>query len=152
MFCEKFWKFPFSLASRYWFFHGIYFKASSSYSLNYYNFVCRKPTVSASSSCIWLGPNKHGLVTLSWLNGGWAFKTDVCWRLDNVYLRYFSANLCIFFKKQWFNISSLGLYCYIYWKFVRLYEHQQETYVHVPFLAILGVFSRKSSDINIKKW
>ena len=36
-----------------------------------------------------LGPNKHGLVTymqvnvyigntLSWLNGGWAFKTDVC--------------------------------------------------------------------------
>ena len=37
-----------------------------------------------------LGPNKHGLVTyiqvnvnigntVSWLNMGWAFKTDVCW-------------------------------------------------------------------------
>ena len=40
-----------------------------------------------------LRPNKHGLVTYVqvnvyignklWLNVGWAFKTDVCWRLNN---------------------------------------------------------------------
>ena len=52
--------------------------------------------------------------------------------------------LCIsfvsFFKKQWFNILSLTLNCYIYWKFIRLNENQQET--QVPFLAIFGTFSR----------
>ena len=81
-----------------------------------------------------LGPNKLGLVTyiqvnvyigntLSWLNGGWTFKTDVCWRLNN---HIFVISLHIF-KKQWFNILSLRLNCYIYWKFIRLYEHQHET-------------------------
>ena len=85
-----------------------------------------------------LGPNKHGLITyiqvnvyigntLSWLNGGWAFKTNVCWRLNN-HISVVSLHIfLIFFKKQWFNILSLRLYCYIYWKFICLYEHQQET-------------------------
>ena len=30
-----------------------------------------------------------------------------------------------------------------------LYEHQQET--KIPFLAILSTFSRKSSEINLKR-
>ena len=42
------------------------------------------------------------------------------------------------------------LYGYIYWKVIHLYEHQQET--KVPFLAIFGIFSRKSSEIHLKRW
>ena len=38
-------------------------------------------------------------------------------------------------------------YCYIHCKCIRLYEHQQET--KVPFLAIFGTFSRKSSEIDL---
>ena len=43
---------------------------------------------------------------------------------------------------QWFNILSLRLYCYIYWKFNRFYEHQQET--KVPFLDRLS----RSDKVN----
>ena len=107
-----------------------------------------------------LGPNKHGLVTyiqvnvyigntLSWLNSGWAFKTDVCWRLNN-HISVISLHIFEFSsKKQWFNLLPLRLYCFIYWKFIRLYEHQPETWV--PFLANFGTFSRKSSKINKKR-
>ena len=57
----------------------------------------------------------------------WAFKTDICWRLNN-HISFISLHIFwIVFKEQWFNILSLRLYCYIYWKFIRLYEHQQET-------------------------
>ena len=59
------------------------------------------------------------------------------------------AYLWFFFKKQWLNILSLRLYCYIYWKFIPLYVHQQET--KVTFLAIFGTFSRKSPEINLKR-
>ena len=75
---------------------------------------------------------------------GWAFKTDVCWRLNN-----FFAYLWFFFKKQMFNILSLRLYYYIYWKFIRLYEQQQE--IKVPFLAIFCTYSRNPSDINLQR-
>ena len=38
----------------------------------------------------------------------------------------------------------------MYWKFIRLYERQQET--KVPFLTIFSTFSQKSPEINIKRW
>ena len=57
-----------------------------------------------------LGPNKHGLVTyiqvnvfignmLSWLNGDWAFKTDVCWRF-NYHFSVFSLHIFEFSSKS----------------------------------------------------
>ena len=57
-----------------------------------------------------LGPNKHGLVTyiqvnvyigntLSWLNGGFAFKTDVCCRLNN-HISVISRHICDFSSKS----------------------------------------------------
>ena len=33
-----------------------------------------------------------------------------------------------------------------FWKFICLYEHQQET--KVPLLAIFGIFSQKPSEIS----
>ena len=66
---------------------------------------------------------------------------------NKLYLYYFSAYLWFFFKKQWFNILHLKLYCYIFCKFMGLYEHQQET--KVPFLAIFDNFSWKLSEINL---
>ena len=49
------------------------------------------------------------------------------------------------------DYAALRLYCYVYWKFIRLYEHQQKN-PKVPFLAIFGTFSQKSSEINRKRW
>ena len=88
-------------------------------------------------SCYVLWPNKHGLVTymqvnvyignkLSWLNGGWAFKTDLCWRSIIISPLFLCISLN-FLQKQWFNTLSLKLYSYIYWKCICLYEHQQDT-------------------------
>ena len=44
---------------------------------------------------------------------------------NKLYLYYFSAYLWFFFKKQWFNILPLRLYCYIYCKFI----HPDEPHV-----------------------
>ena len=45
---------------------------------------------------------------------------------------------------------SLRLCCYIYWKFIRLYEHDGPQHTKVPLLAIFGTFSQKSAEIKIK--
>ena len=102
------------------------------------------PTVK-SQPLYQLGPNKHRLVTYIQVNVyigntlSWAFKTDVCWRINN-HISIISLHVFEFSSKNnglsavcdcgisWsysltiFNILSLRLYCYIYWKFIRLYE------------------------------
>ena len=48
------------------------------------------------------------------------------------------------------ELSKLTYVEDIYWKFIRLYDYQQET--KVPFLAIFGTFSQISSEITLKRW
>ena len=43
--------------------------------------------------------------TLSWLNGGWAFKTDVCWRLNN-HISVISLHIFDFFHKALVHFTS----------------------------------------------
>ena len=91
---------PFAIVS-FWHFPSVIQHLFQLYSYNFVDMYIQMNRCSAHKidNCSWLfhlslGPNKHGLVTciqvnvnignsLLWLNGGWAFKTDVCWRLNN---------------------------------------------------------------------
>ena len=107
-----------------------------------------------------LGPNKHGLVTyiqvnvyigntLSWLNGDWAFKTDVCWRLNN-HISVISLHIFCFLQKamvQYIIFKTVLLY--LLRVYLSLWTSARNL---VLFLAIFGTFRQKSSEINIIRW
>ena len=115
--------------------------------------------------CFILGPKKHGLVTyiqvhfvnvyigntLSWLNGGCAFKTDICWRLNIHISVFFSAYLWYFFSQkamvQYTILKTVFLYL------LKVYPSLWKSARNLgTILAIFGTFRRNPSEVSVKRW